>query len=223
MRRASRKNLQQLKNDILTNIVNKELLEKSLILLRELDTVESKSSNNVFIHNHNVSVDSYECYSKRMDKKVIFDFNKKNKNYFIRVLYNGAEENIEVYNDNKDIIVSKQKKLNNAQTFISFAKYVDNQLSSYVESINLDYNDPSLKKITNMKLVDNKGNKKVSITYDKEPITEYYYNIDFLNSNLQYHNVRSTNNEFGYSEKLIYDKEFVDCKDELNKKVLTRK
>ena len=158
-----------------------------------------------------------------MDKKVIFSFQKNSKDFYIRVILPNAEENIEVYSYGKVTIVSKQKKINNTQVYVCFNKYINNKLDSITESINLDYNDPSLKKITNIKLYNNKGNKQVTLTYDKEPIIGYYYHIDYLNSNLNYNNIKDLNDKYEYSQNLVYEKEFIDCKDELNKKVLTRR
>lgn len=223
MNRSSRKNFRVLKSNIDLYAVNEEILEKLYILLMDLNKVEYNGTIKLPIHNKVKDIINFECYSKVLDKKVVFNFEKGNKNFYVKVKYPDFNECIEVYNCNKELIITKNKNTNNTQTYLSVSVYSNNKLVSITEVMNMDFDDPALKKITEIKLRGNKGSKRETITYDKEPITDYYYNIDYLDSDLSYNNVKNIKNKYGYSQSLVYFKEYVDCKDELNKKVLTRK
>lgn len=222
MNRTCRKNFRILKKYIDYYVNNEELLEKSYILLVDINKIDIQNNIKLAIHNKVIDVINFECYSKLMDKSVTFSFDRDRKEYYIRVKYPDYEEYIEVYKNDNDIIITKCKKTNNTQNYLSISKYVDNKLNVFTEVINLDFNDPSLKKNTSIRFNSNKGDKKVTITYDKQPITEECYKVDYLDSDLSYNN-KNSNDNYRYTQKLVSKKEFMDCKDNLNKKVLTRK
>ena len=219
-----KKNLQLLKESIDISIVNKTLLEKAYLLLKDIKDVEYISDNIINRNYQEVNVNTFKCVGNKNDLNVTFNFDKSNnKNFSIIVNYPDKDENIDVYNVKKNTIVSIQKKENDSFVYLYFARYINNKLNNITESLNLDSEDPNLKRVTKTRLVDKNGSKEVTTTYDKEVISKQYYTVDYLDSNLKYNNARDMSNKFEYSEKLIFEIEYTNNNIDTNKKILSRK
>ena len=210
--------MELLKYNIDVSIVNRPILEKVYMLLKEVSNINYIPDGYINKFYKCILVQSFECVCKRLDAKVIFSFDKHdNKNFNIIVKYPNKEETYDVYNDKNDTLVSVIKKLNNSTIYQSFSNYKNNRLRNLTEFMNIDYNDPNIKKITKIRFIKNIGNKKVVIKYDNTPIKEEYYYIDYLESNLRYNNYRDVSHKYEYKERLLYEKEYLN-----NSRVLSK-